>query len=706
MDCLVPPDTVLHGILSWLLFENQEKQMPFDPQKFKRNFRSSVRPDAPDFRDRMYSPTLNNLPATFNEKPFADSAWVKRVKDQGDTMACTGYSLSSMVERLLCVRDKAWSKKVSEFMMYYMARLYDELPGMDELGGSTARGGMKAWHRHGACPYEKWDSFSMNPNSAGTDWQNEAFKTALGAYYRVDHTSLADMHAAISETQVIYVTADIHTGWLTPDAGKISHSSTDKILGGHAFLIVGYDQTGFWIQNSWGTSWGNTGFAHLDYSDWHQHGMDAWVGQLGVSISSVVDTVASGLDYSRRNKGVSAQAAMLSSNNNISAQQINHYIINLENNGKLSDKGQFWTTPEDIDKLLQHHLPNALNQWGIANDKKAPIHVALYAHGGLTPEQGAANTARFWLPELYANQVFPVFFMWETGLMDTLGDIVKDAMFGTAAAPRFWGAMEDKLDDRMETLLSKPGSIVWDQMKQNAYAASMDLSLPDTFKLSEGDAAAEGISAIFRDRAAAGAARRVKAPVATKEQSKGGLTYVKEALERMPENLRERLHLHLIGHSAGAIFHAHLLPHLLNGGMNVDGIYLMAPGCRVDLFDEKIWPALLDGQVRCYTQYHLHDRVELDDNCHPLPYNKSLLYLVSNSFEHGDKVPILGMQTFAAKVEDRKPPKANVWDFIASPTASNAPKTHSSMSTSHGGFDNDKATRDSIIARIKTRVPV
>ena len=44
-------------------------------------------------------------------------------------------------------------------------------------------------------------------------------------------------------------------------------SSSDQYLGGHEVLCVGYDdqQRYFIIQNSWGTTWGDQGFAYLPY---------------------------------------------------------------------------------------------------------------------------------------------------------------------------------------------------------------------------------------------------------------------------------------------------------------------------------------------------------------------------------------------------------------------------------------------------------
>ena len=40
-----------------------------------------------------------------------------------------------------------------------------------------------------------------------------------------------------------------------------------EYLGGHAISIVGYDENGFIIRNSWGKAFGLNGYCQLDYSD-------------------------------------------------------------------------------------------------------------------------------------------------------------------------------------------------------------------------------------------------------------------------------------------------------------------------------------------------------------------------------------------------------------------------------------------------------
>ncbi len=43
----------------------------------------------------------------------------------------------------------------------------------------------------------------------------------------------------------------------------------DKPMGGHAICIVGFNQDGFIIRNSWGTSYGKGGYAVMKYSDFN-----------------------------------------------------------------------------------------------------------------------------------------------------------------------------------------------------------------------------------------------------------------------------------------------------------------------------------------------------------------------------------------------------------------------------------------------------
>jgi hypothetical protein len=189
---------------------------------------------------------------------------------------------------------------------------------------------------------------------------------------------------------------------------------------------------------------------------------------LGVYRSTHLESLVSGLERPLSGRAVSPQAAqsiLLSGNSSISAQQINPYIINVGNNGVLSDVGPFATRVDDLCALLKTYIPNAVAQFGIGAN--GPIDIAVYAHGGLTDENGAAETARSWVPAIYSQKVFPVFIIWETGFWETLLDILKDAeaVFNRAAGGVL-DSLTDWWDERLETLASAPGTLEWDEMKK------------------------------------------------------------------------------------------------------------------------------------------------------------------------------------------------------------------------------------------------
>jgi hypothetical protein len=160
-----------------------------------------------------------------------------------------------------------------------------------------------------------------------------------------------------------------------------------------------------------------------------------------------------------------------------------------------------------------------------------------------------------------------------------------------------------------------------------------------------------------------------------------------------------RVRLHLIGHSAGAILHSHVVQRLGKAGWSFASVTFLAPAARVDLFESTVVRALRQGTVARYDQFHLEDAVERKDpTCRPiLLYGRSLLYLVSESFEHGIRTPILGMQTYYDDLLQRLP--ATVRGRMR---AWSAPGPASASAT-HGGFDDDARTLASVVALIKDR---
>ena len=115
-------------------------------QKLKRKL--DAVPDRIDIRDWFYQPRLTYLP-----DQVVNCDLVPAILDQGSEGACTGYALAAVINYLL--RGRNVQRIASPRMLYELARRYDEWPG-EAYEGSSARGAMKGWVRHGVADVDTW----------------------------------------------------------------------------------------------------------------------------------------------------------------------------------------------------------------------------------------------------------------------------------------------------------------------------------------------------------------------------------------------------------------------------------------------------------------------------------------------------------------------------------------------------------------------
>ncbi|GAB4229334.1 MAG: C1 family peptidase [Kiloniellaceae bacterium] len=627
--------------------------------------------DPLDLRDLIYESGLFELPFKVDNR-----AKVPVVLDQGQEGACTGFGLAAVVNFLHHCRSdftaakrrtfKKKEKGASPRMLYEMARRYDEWEG-ENYEGSSVRGAMKGWSRHGVCTWADWPYDARDPGRLTPERQRSALAHPLGAYYRVRHLYLNNMQAALTEVGILYASASVHRGWQQVEGDGIIPYSKEKI-GGHAFAIVGYDDRGFWIQNSWGPDWGNEGFCHLGYDDWLENGYDCWVARLGVPALSFAEGDTLVRERASEFGFIPDESVVLDT--------IRPHFVNLGNDGHFSQTGLYSSDKTDVDEVVLGGFKETSKNWS------GPKRLAVYCHGGLNNEKASASRIASMRPYFLENQIYPLHFMWETGFLDSVKGIVEDAF----RRGRFQGWADemkerffDLLDEGIELAARPLGKPVWHQMKDNARQAS----LPDR----GAHYTAESIAATFAEMDEAG----------------------------------DNAELHLVGHSAGSIFIGHLLPVLVDLGVPVKSLTLFAPACTLDLFEDNI-ARHIGGAVERFALFNLTDEAERDDSVGGA-YHKSLLYLVSESFESRHRMPLLGMEAFVAPskklrdalpAEDRKqidrvkrvvggvdgPDNGKTVIRTQNLPAAVKPK---SESTSHGGFDNDEQTLNSMLRIITGR---
>lgn len=566
--------------------------------------RRVTRKDPPDLRDRLFIPAPVTLPDVYPP----DSEVKKRIRqyaglvlDQGEDSSCTGYALACVINFGLWGKSgfAGHPQHVSARMLYNFARRYDEYEGED-YDGSSCRGALKGWFHNGVCLQEDWPEGGQ-PKYGYLD---RARNVTLGVYYRIDVKSITDLQAAVLQSHAIYVSAFTHAGWdglvkARASGKEPTHANLETIRwdgrpsknDGHAFAIVGFNSDGFVIQNSWGPKFGIGGFAILSYADWLSNAMDAWVACLGVP-GVVAGRLALGGPSEAGAAGFGVPVDKSRWWNDETA--LDHSIV-IGDDGRVS---QYRGSDEQTRTLLYQActLPDTyFRTKPEANATGDRRRVVIYAHGGLNSQDDALQRAQAMGRFFYANGCYPLFLVWRTGLLETLGDLLRRPSANQPIVAAGAGDVSDRLLEK--TVGRGPGRAIWTDMKDKARNAC------DTSRACD---------------------------------------LLVTALQNLSAMWEGKLEIHLVGHSAGSIILGHLLEVLAARGLKerVTTAHLFAPACTVQ-FANRYYAPQSSVMDRLYLQV-LADRQERDDNV-AFVYRKSLLYLVSDALELDERTPLMGL---------------------------------------------------------------
>lgn len=332
------------------------------------------------------------------------------------------------------------------------------------------------------------------------------------------------------------------------------------------------------------------------------------------------------------------------------------HVINL-NQGRFSSEGIFETTREDVDAIFADHMELALAK-AIANNQ--PLRLLIWAHGGLIAEKDGLWIAHLQVEWWKKNNIYPIHFVWETGFLDAIKQILSSAR-GIATErglPRdFWDYSTDPAIEVFARTLG--GAKIWSAMKESARLASDD---------------------------------------------EGGATYTAKKIAEFCQKHSGEIELHAVGHSAGSIFHSWFLPRAFDEGVPaLTSLHFLAPAIRLDEFKERLLNYVGD-EVKHLTMFTMKKDWEKDDSVAKI-YQKSLLYLIYYALERKRKTHILGLEKSVRKDSETAEifglkgipsEKAEVvWSVSQATTGRSA-----STSKTHGGFDNNRATMNSVARRI------
>lgn len=225
--------------------------------------------DAPDPRDRKFKLT-RELPLP---RRVSLRGKMPPVRNQRDLGCCTGETVCGLVHYRELTDTNPRTVRPSVLFQYYNTRVLEGT--VKEDAGASIRSAVKAAAQYGVCPDELWpfepSRFAEKPPAAA---YKRAAKLRALDYRRVDE---GDPQLGYLLKSLLAAGNPVAFGFSCYASLENTHTletgfvrvplETERCLGGHAALLVGYDDDlqCFEFRNSWGVSWGAGGYGWLPY---------------------------------------------------------------------------------------------------------------------------------------------------------------------------------------------------------------------------------------------------------------------------------------------------------------------------------------------------------------------------------------------------------------------------------------------------------
>lgn len=193
-----------------------------------------------------------------------------RIQDQGSTGSCVGWASADAVLRWHFVKTNriAQNELISPRFQWLAAKETDEFNSRPttfvEAEGTSLKAALDVSRKFGAV------KDSVLPFASGQPYGGDA-KTfyAIAAQLKISMyfnlgREIGNWRVWLATKGPIVTRLTVDSTWnqATGTKGKLDVYKPKTAQGGHAVALVGYTPEAFIVRNSWGTGWGDRGFAY------------------------------------------------------------------------------------------------------------------------------------------------------------------------------------------------------------------------------------------------------------------------------------------------------------------------------------------------------------------------------------------------------------------------------------------------------------
>jgi hypothetical protein len=223
------------------------------------------------FETAVASEAIAAPPAALPPSVDLRAAWWG-IGDQEHTGSCVGWSSTDGVARYHFVKAGRLgnTERLSPRCTWMGSKETDTIVTRPttfiEEAGTTLKAAMDILRKYGAVPDDLLPfhiTTAMYPGSEAVFYGTAATRR-IAAYYNLGK-KLPDWRKWLSSHGPLLVALNVDKTWddAHSTGGKLDAFQPNTVRGGHAVAIVGYRTDGrFIVRNSWGTAWGDNGFAY------------------------------------------------------------------------------------------------------------------------------------------------------------------------------------------------------------------------------------------------------------------------------------------------------------------------------------------------------------------------------------------------------------------------------------------------------------
>jgi hypothetical protein len=236
------------------------------------------------FRTAQEADILAAAPSIPASKDLRSSWW--KVADQGTTGSCVGWATADSVLRWHYVKNGriAQTELLSPRFIWMASKETDPFNTRPttfiEAEGTSLKAALDVARKFGVVrdrilPFRTGRLYGGQAST----FYAVAAQLKILAYFNLG-TNQTNWRIWLATRGPILTRLNVDDAWYaaTDDAGDLDEYRSETARGGHAVAIVGYRPGRFIVRNSWGTGWGDGGFAYASLA----YAEDAFTEAYGV----------------------------------------------------------------------------------------------------------------------------------------------------------------------------------------------------------------------------------------------------------------------------------------------------------------------------------------------------------------------------------------------------------------------------------------